>query len=65
MATCVRGDSCWELRSLAVRNSEDVALLITVLRSLRAREVHSTQLVISVAHVGLKSALGCVMIGCA
>ena len=65
MATCVRGDGRWELRSLAVRDSEDVAFWITFLRSLRAREVHGTQLVISVAHVGLKSALGCVMIGCA
>lgn len=65
VATGVSSDGRREVLGFAVGDSEDGAFWTAFLRSLKARGLHGTQLVISDAHVGLKSAIAAVMVGCA
>jgi putative transposase len=65
VATGVSADGRREVLGFAVGDSEDGALWTAFLRSLKARGLHGTQLVISDAHVGLTSAIAAVMVGCA
>ena len=65
VATGVSADGRREVLGFAVGDSEDGAFWTAFLRSLKARGLHGTQLVISDAHVGLKSAIAAVMVGCA
>jgi len=65
VATGVSADGRREVLGLAVGDSEDGAFWTAFLRSLKARGLHGTQLVISDAHVGLKSAIAAVMVGAA
>lgn len=65
VATGVSADGRREVLGFAVGDSEDGAFRTAFLRSLRARGLHSTELVISDVHLGLKSAIAAVMVGCA
>jgi transposase-like protein len=65
VATGVSADGRREVLGFAVGDSEDGAFWTAFLRSLKARGLHGTQLVISDAHVGLKAAIGAVMLGAA
>jgi putative transposase len=65
VATGVSGDGRREVLGFAVGDSEDGAFWTAFLRSLNARGLHGTQLVISDAHTGLKSAIAAVMLGSA
>ena len=65
VATGVSADGRREVLGFAVGDSEDGAFWTAFLRSLKARGLHGTQLVISDAHVGLKSAIAAVMVGSA
>src|SRR4051794_34181962 len=63
IATGVAADGHREVLGFAVGDSEDGAFWTAFLRSLKARGLTGTQLVISDAHTGLKAAIGAVMIG--
>src|SRR5207342_628637 len=63
IATGVCADGRREVLGFAVGDSEDGAFWTAFLRSLKARGLHGTKLVISDAHTGLKAAIGAVMIG--
>jgi transposase-like protein len=63
VATGVSADGRREVLGFAVGDSEDGAFWTAFLRSLKARGLHGTTLVISDAHTGLKSAIAAVMIG--
>ncbi len=65
VATGVSADGRREVLGFAVGDSEDGAFWTAFLRSLKTRGLHGTHLVISDAHVGLKSAIAAVMVGCA
>jgi len=65
VATGVSADGRREVLGFAVGDSEDGAFWTGFLRSLKARGLHGTQLVISDAHTGLKAAIGAVMLGSA
>ena len=65
IATGVSGDGRREVLGFAVGDSEDGAFWTAFLRSLKARGLAGTKLVISDAHTGLKQAIGAVMIGSA
>ena len=65
VATGVSADGRREVLGFAVGDSEDGAFWTAFLRSLKTRGLHGTALVISDAHVGLKSAIAAVMVGCA
>ena len=65
VATGVSVDGRREVLGFAVGDSEDGAFWTGFLRSLKARGLHGTQLVISDAHVGLKAAITAVMVGAA
>ncbi len=65
VATGVSADGRREILGFAVGDSEDGAFWTAFLRSLKARGLHGTQLVISDAHVGLKAAIAAVMVGSA
>ena len=56
-------DGRGEVLGFAVGDSEDGAFWTAFLRSLKARGLHGTALVISDAHTGLKAAIAAVMIG--
>ncbi len=63
IATGVAADGHREVLGFAVGDSEDGAFWTAFLRSLKARGLAGTQLVISDAHTGLKAAIGAVLIG--
>jgi putative transposase len=63
IATGVAADGHREVLGFAVGDSEDGAFWTAFLRSLKARGLAGTQLVISDAHIGLKSAIGAVLLG--
>jgi transposase-like protein len=63
VATGVSADGRREVLGFAVGESEDGAFWTAFLRSLKARGLHGTSLVISDAHTGLKAAIAAVMIG--
>lgn len=63
VATGVSTDGRREVLGFAVGDSEDGAFWTAFLRSLKARGLHGTHLVISDAHVRLKSAIAAVMVG--
>src|SRR3712207_4021672 len=63
--TLFRSDGRREVLGFAVGDSEDGAFWTSFLRSLKARGLTGTQLVISDAHQGLKGAIGSVMLGAA
>jgi transposase-like protein len=63
VATGVSADGRREVLGFAVGDSEDGAFWTAFLRSLKARGLHGTALVISDAHTGLKAAIAAVMIG--
>ena len=63
VATGVSADGRREVLGFAVGDSEDGAFWTAFLRSLKARGLHGTQLVISDAHTGLKAAIAAVRIG--
>jgi putative transposase len=63
IATGVRADGWREVLGFAVGDSEDGAFWTAFLRSLKARGLGGTQLVISDAHTGLKQAISAVLIG--
>ena len=65
IATGVAADGYREVLGFAVGDSEDGAFWTAFLRSLKARRLAGTQLVISHAHTGLKAAIGAVLIGVA
>ena len=65
VATGASADGRREVLGFAVGDSEDGAFWTAFLRTLKARGLHDTQLVISDAHVGLKSAIAAVMVGAA
>src|SRR4051794_11706748 len=65
IATGVAADGHREVLGFAVGDSEDGAFWTAFLRSLKARGLAGTQLVISDAHTGLKSAIGAVLLGAA
>jgi len=65
IATGVSADGRREVLGFAVGDSEDGAFWTSFLRSLKARGLHGTQLVISDAHTGLKQAISAVMLGAA
>src|SRR3954447_12146694 len=65
IATGVAADGHREVLGFAVGDSEDGAFWTAFLRSLKARGLAGTQLVISDAHTGLKQAIGAVLIGAA
>jgi putative transposase len=65
IATGVSADGRREVLGFAVGDSEDGALPTGFLRSLKARGLHGTKLVISDAHTGLKAAIAAVMLGSA
>ena len=64
IATGVAADGHREVLGFAVGDSEDGAFWTAFLRSLKARGLAGTQLVISDAHTGLKAAIGAVLLGC-
>ena len=63
IATGVAADGHREVLGFAVGDSEDGAFWTAFLRSLKARGLAGTQLVISDAHTGLKQAISAVLIG--
>ncbi|SDZ23337.1 Transposase, Mutator family, partial [Geodermatophilus africanus] len=63
IATGVAADGHREVLGFAVGDSEDGAFWTAFLRSLKARGLAGTQLVISDAHTGLKQAIGAVLLG--
>ena len=63
VATGVSADGRREVLGFAVGDSEDGAFWTAFLRSLKARGLAGTKLVISDAHAGLKAAIAAVMIG--
>src|SRR4051812_17856928 len=63
--TGVAADGHREVLGFAVGDSEDGAFWTAFLRSLKARGLTGTQLVISDAHAGLKAAIGAVLLGAA
>ena len=65
IATGVTADGRREVLGFDVGDSEDGAFWTAFLRSLKARGLTGTQLVISDAHAGLKAAIGAVLIGAA
>jgi transposase-like protein len=65
IATGVAADGHREVLGFAVGDSEDGAFWTAFLRSLKARGLAGTQLVISDAHTGLKAAIGAVLLGAA
>ncbi|GAA5650130.1 IS256 family transposase IS1245 [Geodermatophilus obscurus DSM 43160] len=65
IATGVASDGHREVLGFAVGDSEDGAFWTAFLRSLKARGLGGTQLVISDAHTGLKAAIGAVLLGAA
>jgi putative transposase len=65
VATGVSADGRREVLGFAVGDSEDGAFWTAFLRSLKARGLAGTKLVISDAHAGLKAAIAAVMIGAA
>jgi putative transposase len=65
VATGVTADGRREVLGFAVGDSEDGAFWTAFLRSLKARGLTGTKLVISDAHAGLKAAIAAVMIGAA
>ena len=65
IATGVAADGHREVLGFAVGDSEDGAFWTAFLRSLKARGLAGTQLVISDAHCGLKAAIGAVLLGAA
>ena len=65
IATGVAADGHREVLGFAVGDSEDGAFWTAFLRSLKARGLTGTQLVISDAHAGLKAAIGAVLLGAA
>lgn len=65
VATGVSADGRREVLGFAVGDSEDGAFWTAFLRSLKARGLAGTKLVISDAHAGLKAAIGAVMLGAA
>ncbi len=64
-ATGVAADGHREVLGFAVGDSEDGAFWTAFLRSLKARGLTGTQLVISDAHTGLRQAIGAVLLGSA
>jgi transposase-like protein len=65
IATGVAADGRREVLGFAVGDSEDGAFWTAFLRSLKARGLTGTQLVISDAHAGLKGAIEAVLLGAA
>ena len=65
IATGVAVDGRREVLGFAVGDSEDGAFWTAFLRSLKARGLTGTQLVISDAHAGLEAAISAVLIGAA
>lgn len=65
VATGVSADGRREVLGFAVGDSEDGAFWTAFLRTLKTRGLTGTQLVISDAHAGLKSAIEAVMLGAA
>jgi putative transposase len=65
IATGVAADGRREVLGFAVGDSEDGAFWTAFLRSLKARGLAGTQLVVSDAHAGLKAAIGAVLLGAA
>jgi putative transposase len=65
IATGVAADGHREVLGFAVGDSEDGAFWTAFLRSLKARGLGGTQLVISDAHAGLKAAISAVLLGAA
>jgi putative transposase len=65
VATGVSLDGRREVLGFAVGDSEDGAFWTSFLRSLKARGLGGTKLVISDAHAGLKAAIAAVMLGAA
>src|SRR3954462_7873472 len=65
IATGVAADGHREVLGFAVGDSEDGAFWTAFLRSLKARGLTGTQLVISDAHTGLKAAIAAVLLGAA
>jgi transposase-like protein len=65
IATGVAADGHREVLGCAVGDSEDGAFWTAFLRSLKARGLTGTQLVISDAHIGLKAAIAAVFLGAA
>ena len=65
IATGVAADGHREVLGFAVGDSEDGAFWTAFLRSLKARGLTGTHLVISDAHSGLKAATGAVLLGAA
>src|SRR5215208_5134602 len=63
IATGVAADGHREVLGFAVGDSEDGAFWTAFLRTLKARGLAGTQLVISDAHSGLKQAIGAVLLG--
>ena len=63
IATGVAADGHREVLGFAVGDSEDGAFWTAFLRSLKARGLTGTQLVISDAHAGLQAAIGAVLLG--
>ena len=63
VATGVSADGRREVLGFAVGDSEDGAFWTAFLRTLKARGLAGTKLVISDAHAGLKAAIAAVMIG--
>jgi putative transposase len=63
IATGVAADEHREVLGFAVGDSEDGAFWTAFLRSLKARGLTGTQLVISDAHTGLKAAIAAVLLG--
>jgi putative transposase len=63
IATGVAADGHREVLGFAVGDSEDGAFWTAFLRSLKARGLTGTQLVISDAHAGLKAAIEAVLLG--
>jgi putative transposase len=63
IATGVAADGRREVLGFAVGDSEDGAFWTAFLRSLKARGLTGTQLVISDAHTGLKAAIAAVFLG--
>jgi putative transposase len=63
IATGVAADGHREVLGFAVGDSEDGAFWTAFLRSLKARGLTGTQLVISDAHTGLKAAIAAVLLG--
>ncbi len=63
IATGVTADGRREVLGFDVGDSEDGAFWTAFLRSLKARGLGGTQLVISDAHTGLKVAISAVLLG--